>query len=228
MPEREPGIRADAIVADDAPVVFVVDDEEHMGTALRRLFVSAGLPAEIYATGEAFLARPQLDVPGCVVLDVGMPGMSGLEVQARLHARAADLPVIFLTGAAEVPIAVAAMRAGAADFVEKPFDNDDLLRRVRVAIERQTAQRGEARQRREIVRRLQSLTPRECEVLEWIVAGKTSKEIARTLGGSHRTIEIHRGRIMEKTAAESLADLIRMRLIVGTPPQARRNGSEST
>jgi two-component system response regulator FixJ len=176
----------------------------------------------VYATGEAFLARPQLDVAGCVVLDVGMPGMGGLEVQARLHARATDLPVIFLTGAAEVPVAVAAMRAGAADFVEKPFDNDDLLRRVRSAIERQALQRGEARQRREFARRLQTLTPRECEVLEWIVAGKTSKEIARTLGGSHRTIEIHRGRIMEKTAAESLADLIRMRLLVGAPPARER------
>ncbi|WP_182532963.1 response regulator transcription factor [Dokdonella fugitiva] len=225
MPEREPGIRADASAADAAPVVFVVDDEEHMGTALRRLFASAGLSAEVYATGEAFLARPQLDVAGCVVLDVGMPGMGGLEVQARLHARAADLPVIFLTGAAEVPVAVAAMRAGAADFVEKPFDNDDLLRRVRGAIERQAVQRGEARQRREFARRLDTLTPRECEVLEWIVAGKTSKEIARTLGGSHRTIEIHRGRIMEKTAAESLADLIRMRLLVGAP-RPRRNGGE--
>jgi len=225
MPEREPGIRADASAADAAPVVFVVDDEEHMGTALRRLFASAGLPAEVYATGEAFLARPQLDVAGCVVLDVGMPGMGGLEVQARLHARASDLPVIFLTGAAEVPVAVAAMRAGAADFVEKPFDNDDLLRRVRGAIERQAVQRGEARQRREFARRLDILTPRECEVLEWIVAGKTSKEIARTLGGSHRTIEIHRGRIMEKTAAESLADLIRMRLLVGAP-RPRRNGGE--
>ena len=228
MPEREPGTRGNCTATDAAPTVFVVDDEEHMGAALRRLFVSAGLPTEVYATGEAFLARLSHDVPGCVFLDVGMPGMDGLEVQARLHARAADLPVIFLTGAAEVPVAVAAMRAGAVDFVEKPFDNDDLLRRVRTAIERQTLQRGEARRRREFERRLRTLTPREGEVLEWIVAGKTSKEIARTLGGSHRTIEIHRGRIMEKTAAESLADLIRMRLTVGAPPPAPRSRSGDT
>jgi len=224
MTEREPGTRVDAIAADAAPIVFVVDDEEHMGTALRRLFVSAGLPTEVYATGEAFLARSSHDVPGCLVLDVGMPGMGGLEVQARLHACAPDLPVVFLTGAAEVPVAVAAMRAGAADFVEKPFDNDDLLCRVRAAIERQAMQRGEARRRLEFERRLRTLTPREGEVLEWIVAGKTSKEIARTLGGSHRTIEIHRGRIMEKTAAQSLADLIRMSLTVGALPPATRNG----
>ncbi len=222
MPEREPGTRVDSVAVDAAPIVFVVDDEEHMGAALRRLFVAAGLSTEVYATGEAFLARPSLDVPGCVVLDVGMPGMGGLEVQARLHSCAADLPVVFLTGAAEIPVAVAAMRAGAADFIEKPFDNDDLLHRVRAAIERQAMQRGEARRRLEFERRLRTLTPREGEVLEWIVAGKTSKEIARTLGGSHRTIEIHRGRIMEKTAAQSLADLIRMRLVVGALPTPTR------
>ena len=224
MPEREPGTRMDCTATDAAPIVFVVDDEEHMGTALRRLFVAAGLPTEVYSTGEAFLARSSHDVPGCVILDVGMPGMGGLEVQARLHACAVDLPIVFLTGAAEVPVAVAAMRAGAADFVEKPFDNEDLLRRVRAAIERQALQRGDARRRREFERRLRTLTPREREVLEWIVAGKTSKEIARAIGGSHRTIEIHRGRIMEKTAAESLADLIRIRLMVGAPQPA--TGSE--
>ena len=228
MPEREPRTRVDSIAADAAPIVFVVDDEEHMGNALRRLFVSAGLPTEVYATGEAFLARSSHDVPGCVVLDVGMPGMGGLEVQAQLHSCAAGLPVVFLTGAAEVPVAVAAMRAGAADFVEKPFDNDDLLRRVRAAIERQATQRGEARRRLEFERRLQTLTPREGEVLEWIVAGKTSKEIARTLGGSHRTIEIHRGRIMEKTGAQSLADLIRMRLVVGAAPAPAGSGHGDT
>jgi FixJ family two-component response regulator len=222
MPEREPGTRVDSVAVDAAPIVFVVDDEEHMGAALRRLFVAAGLSTEVYATGEAFLARPSLDVPGCVVLDVGMPGMGGLEVQARLHSCAADLPVVVLTGAAEIPVAVAAMRAGAADFIEKPFDNDDLLHRVRAAIERQAMQRGDARRRLEFERRLRTLTPREGEVLEWIVAGKTSKEIARTLGGSHRTIEIHRGRIMEKTAAQSLADLIRMRLVVGALPTPTR------
>lgn len=228
MPEREPGTRVGYAETEAAPIVFVVDDEEHMGAALRRLFVSAGLPTEVYSTGEAFLARSSHDVPGCVVLDVGMPGMGGLEVQARLHACAADLPVIFLTGAAEVPVAVAAMRAGAADFVEKPFDNEDLLHRVLAAIDRQAAQRDEARRRLDIARRLRTLTPREGEVLEWIVAGKTSKEIARTLGGSHRTIEIHRGRIMEKTAAESLADLIRMRLMVGVPSPAIRSRSGDT
>ena len=224
MPGREPRDRADPTVPDGAPVVFVVDDEEPMRHALRRLFMSAGLRIEEYATGEAFLARPELDVAGCVVLDVGMPGMGGLEVQARLRERA-DLPVIFLTGAAEVPIAVAAMRAGAADFVEKPFDNEDLLRRVHVAIERQALQRDEAQRRRAFARRLETLTPRECEVLEWIVAGQTNKEIARTLGGSHRTIEIHRSRIMEKTGADSLADLIRMRLLVGAGGAARGDGS---
>jgi FixJ family two-component response regulator len=228
MPEHAPGTGEESIGEEGGPpIVFVVDDEEHMGSALRRLFVSAGLATEVYATGEAFLARSSHDVAGCVVLDVGMPGIGGLEVQARLHARAAGLPVIFLTGAAQVHVAVAAMRAGAADFVEKPFDNDDLLRRVRAAIRCQAAQRVEARRRLDFERRLRTLTPREGEVLEWIVAGKTSKEIARELGGSHRTIEIHRARIMEKTAAQSLADLIRMRLVAGVPAASTRSPGDT-
>ncbi len=142
-----------------------------------------------------------------------MPGMSGLEVQASLKQRRAALPVIFLTAAADIPIAVAAMREGAVDFIEKPFENEHLLTRVRQAIERSLDDMRRAEERNRTLHRLETLTPREHEVLELVVSGMTAKEIARKLGASHRTIEIHRGHVMEKMAAASLADLVRMRLL---------------
>ncbi|MGA9334651.1 MAG: response regulator [Rudaea sp.] len=196
-----------------SPVVIVVDDDGLMRSSLRRLLVSAQLTAELYATGAEFLAQARLDRPGCVVLDVGMPGMNGLEVQACLKQRSVDIPVIFLTGSSDIPIAVTAMREGAVDFVEKPFDNEDLLARVRRAIDSQRQRRQEDLERRDVMQRFALLTAREHSVMELVVAGKTNKEIARSLGASHRTIEIHRRRVMEKMAAPTLADLVRMRLL---------------
>jgi FixJ family two-component response regulator len=196
----------------DQPVVIVVDDDDLMRSALHRLFQSAGLAAELYASGPEFLAQARPDQPSCVVLDVGMPGMNGLEVQARLKQLGMEIPVIFLTGASDIPIAVAAMREGAVDFVEKPFDNDDLLARVRLAIDHHRNRRQDSTGEREVLRRLNALTARERAVLELLVSGQTNKEIARNLGSSHRTIEVHRRHIMEKMAASSLADLVRMRL----------------
>jgi len=204
----------------EPPVVFVVDDDASMRAALRRLFATAHLASEQFASGAEFLAQAQLERPGCIVLDVGMPGMNGLEVQSKLKQRHIDLPVIFLTGAAEIPIAVAAMREGAADFVEKPFDNDDLVARVRNVIEAHRREHPGEVARREVRRRLQLLTPREREVVEQLVLGKTNKEIARVLGASHRTIEIHRRNAMSKMGAPTLADLVRMRLIEGDGPEA--------
>jgi len=204
----------------DRPTVLVVDDDDLMCSALRRLLVTAGLAAEIYASGAEFLAQAQLDRPGCLILDVGMPGMNGLEVQRCLRQRHVDLPVIFLTGSSDIPIAVAAMREGAADFIEKPFENDDLISRVRQAIDRHSHRRQETVERDDVLRRLSLLTARERSVLELVVAGKTNKEIARVLGASHRTIEIHRHRVMEKMAAPTLADLVRMRLLEGNEPSA--------
>jgi two-component system response regulator FixJ len=196
-----------------APVVIIVDDEERMRSALRRLFFTEGIAVEVYESGTELLEKARFDRSGCLILDVKMPGMSGLEVQAVLNQRGVDMPTIFLTGASDVPIAVTAMRAGAADFLEKPFENEQLVARVRQAIERHQKQRIDTEERRELATRFASLTPRELEVLELVVTGQTSKEIARTLGASHRTIEIHRNHLMEKTGAESLADLIRMRLL---------------
>jgi two-component system, LuxR family, response regulator FixJ len=205
----------------DQPIVIIVDDDASMRSALHRLFVSANLKTELYASGTEFLEQARLDRAGCLLLDVLMPGMTGLEVQARLKQRGVELPVIFLTGSSHIPIAVAAMREGAVDFVEKPFDNDDLVARVRHAIDQQSRQQPADAERHEVQRRLDSLTARECGVLELVVTGKTSKEIARSLGASHRTIEIHRRHIMDKMAAPTLADLVRMRLLAGTERPSR-------
>lgn len=197
----------------DTVLVFIVDDDDLMRAAIRRLLSSGGLPAETYASGVEFLSTAPLERGGCVVLDVRMPGMNGLEVQAALKQRRIDLPVIFLTGSSDIPIAVAAMREGATDFIEKPFENADLLGRVRQAVARHRHQRRELSQRDEVQRRLATLTARERSVMELVVAGQTNKEIARNLGASYRTIEIHRRHVMEKMNASTLADLVRLRLM---------------
>lgn len=194
-------------------VVLIVDDDERMRTALRRLFFTEGLQVELFESGAQLLEDARFDRAGCLILDVKMPDMDGLEVQARLIQRGVTMPTIFLTGASDVPIAVAAMRAGAVDFIEKPFENEQLVARVRQAIVRHQQQRLSLEEHREVVARFASLTPREREVLDLVVDGQTSKEIARTLGASHRTIEIHRNHLMEKTGSDSLADLIRRRLL---------------
>ena len=196
------------------PTVFVIDDHPHMRSALRRLLVRAGFSVELYASGNEFLATPKLDGPGCILLDVSMPDMTRLEVQARLKKRRTALPVIFLTGTADIPIAVAAMREGAVDFIQKPFDNDDLVARVRKAVAQHSPVPGGVMERSTVLRGLDSLTPREREVMELVVAGRTSKEIARIIGASHRTVEIHRSRLMQKMGAATVADLVRMRMLV--------------
>ena len=197
----------------DPPVVFVVDDDDLMRSAIRRLLTSAGLNAEIFRAGPEFLAQAHFDRAGCLILDVRMPGMSGLEVQAALKQKRVELPVIFLTGSSDIPIAVAAMREGAIDFIEKPFDNEDLLTRVRKAIERHLHQRKGHLQRHDVLRRLETLTARERAVMELVVVGQTNKEIARNLGSSYRTVEIHRRHVMEKMGVTTLADLVRLRLL---------------
>lgn len=201
--------------AAESPLVRVVDDNEGIRSALRRVLGLAKLSVEVYASGAEFLASANFDRPGCVLLDVAMPGMSGLEVQAQLRQRGVALPVVFLTGTADIPIAVTAMREGAVDFIEKPFDNDDLVARVRLAIEHHAQRRRDEAERKAILGRLEKLTPRERQVMELVVTGRTSKEVARIIGSSHRTVEIHRSRMMEKMAAATLADLVRMRLLAG-------------
>jgi FixJ family two-component response regulator len=155
-----------------------------------------------------------VDAANCIVLDVAMPGMDGLAVQAALKARGVAAPIVFLTGSADIPVAVAAMREGAVDFIEKPFDNADLVARVRSAIEHQARQRRHDAGLADAQARLRQLTAREREVFQRVAAGKTSKEVARELGVSHRTVEIHRARVMEKMGTPTLAELVRMQLLV--------------
>jgi len=171
------------------------------------------MAVELYPSGVEFLAEAKLDRPGCLLLDINMPEMSGLEVQARLNQRRVTIPIIFLTASADIPIAVAAMREGAADFVEKPFDADHLLLRVRQAIDSHHRLRKIEEERQLVQGHFAKLTPREHEIMELVVTGKTSKVIARELGMSHRTVEIHRTHLMEKMAASTLADLVRMHLL---------------
>lgn len=190
-------------------LVLVVDDDAAMRAALRRLFVAAGLAVELFDGGAALLASDATERAACLVLDVRMPGMDGLEVQAELRRRGQRLPTVFLTGAADVPLAVAAMRDGALDFIEKPFDPEHLVARVRQAVERGRRLRQREAASGEVRARLARLTPREREVLDLVVTGLTNKEIARLLGTSHRTVDIHRSHVMAKMGASSLADLVR-------------------
>jgi FixJ family two-component response regulator len=198
----------------DSAVVLVVDDNASMRSALRRVLTLSRLAVELYASGREFFAAARLDRPGCIVLDIGMPEMSGLEVQSELKRRNVSIPIVFLTGGADIPVAVTAMREGAVDFIEKPFDNQDLVARVRRAIEVHGRDRRGATDDTMVAGRLKKLTPREREVMELVVAGHTSKEIARLIGASHRTVETHRRNLMEKMMASTLAELVRMRLSV--------------
>jgi FixJ family two-component response regulator len=212
-PMRDPGNYGDA-----RPLVFVVDDVDGMRAAVLRVLGRAGIDGRGYGGGGDLLALASLAPANCIVLDVAMPGMDGLAVQAALKARGVAAPVVFLTGSADIPIAVAAMREGAVDFIEKPFDNADLVARVRAAIEHHARQRRHDAGLADAQARFRQLTAREREVCQRIAAGKTSKEVARELGVSHRTVEIHRARVMEKMGTPTLAELVRMQLLVESAP----------
>jgi FixJ family two-component response regulator len=197
------------------PAVFVVDDDRAMRDSLRWLLESVGLSVRTYATAAEFLGDYDATQPGCLVLDVRMPGMSGLDLQAELARRGAGLPTIVVTGHAEVPMAVRAVKAGAIDFIEKPFSDQLLLDRVRQALEIDRQDREVRRRREEARRRLESLTAREREVLALVVAGKANKEVAASLGLSTKTVEVHRAHVMSKMEVESLAELIRVAILAG-------------
>lgn len=192
------------------PTVFVIDDDEAVRASLRLLLKSVGLPATAYCSAQEFLSGYDPRHPGCVVLDVRMPGMSGLELQQILNVRGATVPVIFITGHGDIPMAVEAMQHGAFDFLQKPFRDQDLLDRVQRALEKDHRTRQELKEKDHIRERLTSLTPREHEVLTLISRGKPNKVVAADLGVSQRTVEIHRARVMEKMGASSFAQLVRM------------------
>ena len=193
-----------------APTVFVVDDDDGVRNSLRLLLKSAGLAPCVLGSASEFLDSYDPGRPGCLVLDVRMPGMSGLELQQQLNLRGAVIPVIFITGHGDIPMAVEAMQHGAFDFLQKPFSDSDLLDRIQRALERDARNRAALDEHARNRERLESLTPREREVLMLMARGKSNKIMAAELGVSQRTIEIHRARVMEKSGAASLAQLVRM------------------
>jgi two-component system response regulator FixJ len=197
------------------PAVFIVDDDAAVRDALKFLLRSVGHPVEAFASALEFLDAYRDDRPGCLVLDIRMPGMSGLELQEKLVERRSILPIIFITGHGDVPMAVEAMQAGAMDFIQKPFRDQDLLDRINQALEKDAKNRAALGELNLIRERLASLTPREREVMDLVVHGKANKVIAGDLDLSQRTVEIHRARVMEKMQAASLAHLVRMVIEVG-------------
>jgi FixJ family two-component response regulator len=192
------------------PTVFIVDDDEGVRNSLRFLLKSVGHTTRTLSSATEFLDTYKPSQPGCLVLDVRMPGMSGLELQQQLNLRGATVPVIFITGHGDVPMAVEAMQHGAFDFLQKPFRDQDLIDRIQRALERDAKNRATLAQHENIRQRLGSLTPREREVLTLMTRGKPNKVMAADLGVSQRTVEIHRARVMEKSGAASLAQLVRM------------------
>jgi FixJ family two-component response regulator len=194
----------------DKPTVYVVDDDEAVRRFLSELLSSVDLNVAAYASAQEFLDDSDPTGPGCLVLDLRMPGMSGLELQRKLAERRIALPIIFLTGHGDVEVAVHAMKGGAVDFIEKPFNNELLLDRIQAAITRSAGVDDNRADKIEIEKRMESLTPRERQVLKLVADGHTNKGVARELDISERTVEIHRAHLMEKMQARSLANLVMM------------------
>jgi FixJ family two-component response regulator len=201
-------------------MVFVVEDDASLRASLQDLLQSVGLPVVAFASAQEFLRRPHPDVPGCLVLDVRLPGLSGLELQKQLAAVDRDLPIIFITGHGDIPMSVQAMKAEAVEFLTKPFRDQALLDAIQQALARDRQAREQRAQREALRRRYGALTPREREVMARVVAGLLNKQIAAELGTSEASVKVYRQHVMEKMEAGSLAALVRMadRLGIPTPP----------
>ncbi len=197
---------------DSTPTVFIVDDDAAIRFAMQALMDSVNLNHEIFASADEFLEKIAGQRPGCLVLDIRMPGLGGLELQEELIKRGNTLPIIFITGHGDVPMAVEAMQKGAVDFIQKPFRDQELLDRIREALATDEERREAQQHHAEVAHRLERLTNREREVFDLVVTGKPNKVIAFELGVSQRTVEIHRARVMEKMQARSLADLVKMHM----------------
>ena len=197
-------------MSDSKPVVYIVDDDPSIRSLLTKLVQSIDVPVEVFASSQEFLSRARPEEPSCIILDVRMPGLSGLDLQERLVQSGIDIPVIFITGFGNVPQSVRAMKAGAVDFLEKPFENQALLDAVNRALERSRLALQHRSELREIRDRIESLTPREYEVFVRIAAGLANKQVADKLAISEKTVKIHRARVMQKMQARTFAELVCM------------------
>jgi FixJ family two-component response regulator len=203
------------------PTIFVIDDDASIRKSLSRLLRSVGQTTETFASAEEFLGREHFDGIGCLILDVQMPGLSGMDLQVELNKADYHLPIIFITGHGDIPMSVEAMRKGAVDFLTKPFDDEELLQAVEKAIEKGRQTRAEYDEILDIRRRIQLLTPRENDVLRQVIIGLLNKQIAWNLDIAEKTVKIHRGRIMEKLRVQSVADLVRLAEKAGVKPADR-------
>ncbi len=199
-------------------IIYLVDDEAELRKALNRLLSSEGFAVIEFESGDAFLRSMPANGSGCVLLDIAMPGIDGLETQRRLTELGCVLPIIFLTAQGGIPESVRAVKAGAVDFLAKPVKSDDLLRAVASAFEQLDRQRGEVAQRGVLLERLNRLTPREREVFEHVIAGRKNKVIADRMGVTEQTVKVHRGRVVEKLEVRSLAEMVRLAELLGITP----------
>jgi FixJ family two-component response regulator len=205
-------------MTNDGPTVFIVDDDASVRKSVSRLLTSLGFDTETFASAEMFLKRERYGGIGCILLDIRMPGLSGMDLQDELNKTDESMPIVFITGHGDVPMSVKAMKKGAADFLTKPFDEEELLQAVKTAIEKDRKWREKRMEVRDILKRLELLTPREYEVLRYVITGMLNKQIALRLDIAEKTVKIHRGRVMDKLCIDSVAVLVRLAEKAGIDP----------
>jgi FixJ family two-component response regulator len=205
-------------MTDPKPTVFVIDDDPSVLKSLGRLLKSLGFDTETFASAELFLARKHYEGAGCIVLDVRMPGLSGMDLQDELSKADYSMPIIFITGHGNIPMSVQAMKKGAVNFLAKPFDDEELLQAVREAIEKDRRAKAERAEVHDALKLIEQLTPREQDVLRYVITGMLNKQIALKLDIAEKTVKVHRGRIMEKLCVDSVADLVRLAEKAGIQP----------